>query len=201
MDRSDRQLTMKHELFRHLELELFVQRGQLPDTLALVRDVLRSTARLTENVSPRVEGLLDAAGESREWTRLRGTYQHHYPICVRRVSPDDTLISMASVVGRPEEDWYAVSLITYCTPRDPFYRVAHLLARVVHGQLGGRIHWGKWFPLDGSQVAESYPALATFRACCRRADPAGVFRNAFVERTLFEGGAEASPQSGHTAPA
>ena len=201
VDRSDRQLTMKHDLFKHLELELFVQRPQLADAMTLVREILHSTARVGVDISPTVRRLLDAADLTDEWASLRGTYQHHYPICVRRIRPDDTFISMASGDGRPSEDWYAVSLITYRRPRDPFYQVAHLLARAVHRQLGGRIHWGKWFPLGGHEVADSYPALSSFRACCDAADPQGVFRNEFVRRTLFEGGTSHPPQSVSGGPA
>ena len=32
---------------------------------------------------------------------LRGMYTHHYPICIRRVLPDDTLISMTAMVAEP----------------------------------------------------------------------------------------------------
>ena len=185
VDRSDRQLTMKHEWFRHLELEFFVQRPELPDALDLVQSVLSSTSDPAVDLKPPVRAAVEASGQLQAWRQIRGTYQHHYPICVRRVRPDDTLLSMASGEGRSPDDWYAVSLITYRTPREPFYRVARLLAGVVHHRLGGRIHWGKWFPASGDDVADAYPALARFRACSVQADPGGVFRNDFVEQVLF----------------
>jgi hypothetical protein len=48
-----------------------------------------------------------------------------------------------------------------------------------------RLHWGKYFPLDGADVEGEYPGLAEFRAQCLQVDPNGVFRNSFAERVLF----------------
>ena len=112
---------------------------------------------------------------------LRGTYTHHYAICFRRVLPDDTLISMTA---NADEDWYAISFITYCEPRDDFYRTAEFLARSMHRLFGARIHWGKWFPLDRKQVEQQYPQLNRFLEIANRFDPNGVFRNDFVREKL-----------------
>ncbi|MDH3225372.1 MAG: oxidoreductase, partial [Gemmatimonadota bacterium] len=195
-DRSDRQLTMRHELFRHFELELFVQRRDLPGALELVRETLVAAGSSTADVPPGILAQAEAAGRSAELKRLSGTYQHHYPICIRRVLPEDALLSMASSVGRPEDDWYAISLITYRSPREPFMQTARFLADVTHTLHGARIHWGKWFPHSGAQVEAAYPALEAFRDHCRGADPAGVFRNSFIEQTLFEEPTAGRAQSG-----
>ena len=56
---------------------------------------------------------------------IKGCFTHHYPICFRRIMPDNTLISMASGVS---EDWYAISFITYVEPRDEFYALTTFLA-------------------------------------------------------------------------
>jgi xylitol oxidase len=46
-----------------------------------------------------------------------------------------------------------------------------------------RPHWGKVFG-ERLNIAGSYPRLADFRALAERFDPAGVFRNPFVARTI-----------------
>jgi len=48
-------------------------------------------------------------------------------------------------------------------------------------------HWGKVFTLPPSQVMTGYPCLADFRALAAAHDPAGKFRNAFLERYVFGG--------------
>lgn len=49
----------------------------------------------------------------------------------------------------------------------------------------GRPHWGKVFDADPARIAGLYPRLADFRELADRLDPAGKFRNAFIERWLF----------------
>ncbi len=159
-DRSDRQLLMRHDLFRHLEMEAFVTREHLAAAVDLVVKALRQADE-------------------------RGSYVHHYPICIRRVLPDDTLISMASCHGLEEQDWYAISLITLTEPWEPFQRVAALLAESLSSLFGARLHWGKWFPPGGVGVEQVYPGLGEFEATCREFDPPGVFRNRFLRRKLF----------------
>lgn len=184
VDRSQEMLIMEHELFRHIETEVFVSRSRLDGTLEFVRELVewfdgRRTS-LQEATSRRLSdiGLL-AAVEAR-----RGTYTHAYPICVRRVQPDDTLISMAT---GGDEDWYAVSIVTYDRPdeRDGFFQFAELLARSAAALFGARPHWGKWCPLDGETARRLYPELKTFRQICDQADPDGRFRNAFVRERVF----------------
>ena len=159
-DRSDRQLLMRHDLFRHLEMEVFVTREHLAAAVDFVVEVLR---RADE----------------------RGSYVHHYPICIRRVLPDDTLISMASCHGIEEQDWYAISLITLTEPREPFQRVAAFLAEGLSSLFRARLHWGKWVPPDGAGVERGYPGLGEFLATCRELDPRGVFCNRFLRRTML----------------
>ena len=159
-DRSDRQLTMRHDLFRHLEMEVFVAREHLAAAVEFVVDVLR---RADE----------------------RGSYVHHYPICIRRVLPDDTLISMASCHGVDEQDWYAISLITLTEPREPFQRVAAFLAEGLSSLFCARLHWGKWLLPGGAELERGYPGMGEFVATCGEFDQRGVFRNRFLRRTMF----------------
>lgn len=184
-DRSDRQLLMRHDLFRHLEMEMIVRRVHLRAALDLVGEVLRVADDRDHELSPTVQSEVDSLGAGAALDGLRGSYVHHYPICVRRVRPDDTLISMASCHGMEGQDWYAISLITLTEPRDSFLRVAAFLADAMSSRFGARLHWGKWFPLDAVRVAPCYPGLAAFREVCDEFDPRGVFRNNFVRSTLF----------------
>ena len=183
-DRSDRQLLMRHDLFRHLEMEAFVTRTNLAPAIEIVADVLRAADDASHEIEPAARARIERLGLRREFKALRGIHVHHYPVCIRRVLPDDTLLSMSSGHGREPEDWYAVSLITYTEPRDPFLRVARFLATVLSRDLGARLHWGKWFPLGAAEVARAYPGLAAFHAVRAEFDPHGVFLNDFVEEVL-----------------
>ncbi len=179
-DWSERQLIMEHELFRHLEIELFVAAHRLPEAAGYVRevlDVLAGTASVSEGLRDQLESVNMAA----RLDTLAGSFTHHYPICFRRVLADDTMMSMAS---SPDEPWYAISFITYVEPRDAFYGMADFLAESIAALFRARPHWGKYFPLEWQTVEHLYPELATFRTLCRRVDPDGVFRNAFLERAL-----------------
>lgn len=46
---------------------------------------------------------------------------------------------------------------------------------------GGRPHWGKIMHADAAQLAPLYPQLGAFRDLVRTYDPAGKFRNAFLD--------------------
>jgi len=48
-----------------------------------------------------------------------------------------------------------------------------------------RPHWGKLFAYDATGLANAYPRLSEFRSLAKRLDPAGVFRNDFLDRTVY----------------
>ena len=50
---------------------------------------------------------------------------------------------------------------------------------------GARPHWGKLFHGGAAGLAPLYPRFADFTALAGRLDPAGKFRNAFLDRTVF----------------
>ena len=50
---------------------------------------------------------------------------------------------------------------------------------------GARPHWGKLFDGGAASLAPLYPRFADFAALAGRLDPAGKFRNAFLDRTVF----------------
>jgi hypothetical protein len=180
-DRSDRALVMKHELFRHLELEAFVVRSHVVEAASFIKDILQYADDGNHQLSDSTNELIQKAQLFDSLSSIKGCFTHHYPICFRRIMPDDTLISMASGVS---EDWYAISFITYVEPRDEFYALAAFLANSMFELFQARIHWGKWFPQTSKLVNQLYPKIDTFRDVCSRYDPNGVFRNSFVEDKL-----------------
>ena len=102
------------------------------------------------------------------------------------LEPDDTLIALSSCHGIEAEDWYAISLITFVEPREPFQRVARMLATVMSEDFGARLHWGKWFPLVAAAAVErNYPGMQVFKSACGEFDPRAVFRNRFLRETIF----------------
>ena len=184
VDKSYDMLIMEHELFRHSEIEIFVKRSQLTTTIPFVIELLRHFGGDTHALSLPTQERLQTLGMLDSLERCFGIYTHHYPICVRRVLPDDTLISMAS---SDDEDYYAISIISYARPneRQGFIRFAEHLARTTAEIFQARPHWGKYCPIDAETVSNLYPNLAEFRVLCSRADPSGRFRNQWVSRLLF----------------
>jgi L-gulono-1,4-lactone dehydrogenase len=196
VDDSWKMLVMKHHLFRHIEIEVFVRRSQLPRAMAFVRSALRVFDGDESAVTPELRSQLQPHGLVESLFDGRGTYTHHYPICIRRVLPDDTLISASS---GGDEPWYAISFISYEKPswRDGFFRFATFLAESTSALFGGRPHWGKFNPMTAASAVSLFPRLPEFRDVCRRFDPAGVFRNAWIDDIVFrdDGGAARSDAS------
>ena len=183
VDESSAMLVMEHQLFRHIETELFVRSQDLPEALDHVRRVLvvaGDSSQVAPGVSQHGGALSDEAIQA---ASLRGRYCHHYPICIRRVLKDDTLISMTS---GDDQVWYAISLISFAplAEREGFFQVATFLAQTMFQKFGARPHWGKWCPLTADELVSLYPRFKEFRAVCESRDPVGVFRNGWTT-TLF----------------
>ena len=190
VDRSDKMLVMEHEMFRHLELEGFVKKENIVEALRFVELVLKQAdGSLEDQLDAQLSSSLEEAGLLQDFHELKGTYTHHYPICIRRVLQDDTLIFMAS---GDSECWYAISFITYLKNRDSFYRLATFLAKSLLVLYGGRIHWGKWFPMNSSEIDQMYPSVNQFREIVRQHDPNGVFQNRFVKMICQPDSSESS---------
>jgi len=164
---------------------MFVAESRIVEAAALLRCVLQIFAGDAVDVPGSIEQRLRDAGLYDELLAYRGSYVHHYPILFRRVEPDDTLISMS---GSSDEAWFSFSLFTYYSPgkRQPFYDLCSWCARAMHALFGGRLHWGKHYPvsLDANATARVHPRLDAFKEACRAVDPRGVFRNAFTDRVL-----------------
>jgi hypothetical protein len=178
---SDRMLVMEHELFKHLEIEIFVPASHVRQAAAFVQAVLEIFDGQSTAIPPEISSALKRVGLYQELLKKRGTFTHHYPIAFRRVLPDDTLISMSSGTTEP---YYAISFITYVEPRDNFFGLAAFLARSMTALFSARLHWGKYFPLSNTDIESAYPHLQEFRETCRKTDPDGVLRNAYTDRAL-----------------
>lgn len=188
VDKAHSLLIMEHEMFRHIEIEVFVKRSVLAEALAFTQELLRHFGGERNAFSDATRSRLSARGLLAEVEEGWGVYTHDYLICVRKVLPDDTLLSMAS---SDEEPYYALSFISYARPaqRAGFFQFAKSLSDCVVALFGGRPHWGKYCPLTPQQAAEVYPHLPEFRAVCQSLDPQRVFRNDWINRTVFgEGG-------------
>ena len=172
IDDSEAILTMHHDLFRHVEMELFVREEHLADAIAAIRQIVE----IAGAGATQMDRLSALAPERRDevW-RLRGAYTLHYPLFFRRVRPDETLLSMTSGVGEPGGDWYSISFFTYRRPREDFDRFAGVVARCMRDLFGARLHWGKYFPLPLQDAARAYPGFEDFAAVCRRYDPGKRF--------------------------
>lgn len=182
VDKSQDQLIMEHELFRHIEMELFVRREELAVALDFLKQALvefDGGAGFREETREELRelDLLDKLAEPRE------RYTHHYPICVRRVLPDDTLISASS---GGDDDFYAISLISYARPaeRAGFFGFCDFLAPAMARLFAARCHWGKYCPLTKDEIDELYPRLPEFVEVCERFDPPGRFANEWLVKVL-----------------
>jgi FAD/FMN-containing dehydrogenase len=181
VDQSHRTLVMEHELFRHLEIEIFVRARQVRNAASFVQDILAAFDSRAFEVSRITREELRRIGMDQALHELRGTFTHHYVVTFRRVLPDDALISMTADADEP---WYAISFITYVEPRDRFLAMGAFLLRSMIALYNARPHWGKFCPLSHEEAAALYPRLADFRAICRHVDPHGAFQNDFTRHAL-----------------
>ncbi len=193
VDRSHQTLVMEHELFKHLEIEIFVSAQQIRRAAAFVQEVLAAFDSPATGLSSETVADLRRINREQALGELRGTFTHHYVVTFRQILPDDTLIS---TTARADESWYSISFITYFEPRDRFLKMGTFLLKCMIPLYGARPHWGKYCPLSREEAAGLYPQLAEFRAQCLRVDPNGVFRNDFVRNVLgFDAAGQAATGS------
>jgi FAD/FMN-containing dehydrogenase len=182
VDRSRYLLQMRHDLYRHVEMELFVPARHIRHAAAFVEWLLRWCG----GESPRLPEVLrdDDFGcdVSADIHALKGCYVHDYLVTFRRVLGDDTLISMSS--GDAADTWYAISLLSYQRDLGPYSKVARFMAAAMAAAYGARPHWGKICPLTTGEIAALYPELPRFRARCASVDANQVFVNDFARQKL-----------------
>jgi FAD/FMN-containing dehydrogenase len=180
-DRSDCQLIMEHELFCHVETEFFVRESRVREATRYLTAMLKISDGADLSEAAEFLPALDRAGLAEALGPLRGGFTPHYPICYRRVLPDDTLLSMTAGADEP---WYAISMVVLTGPREPFFRLMQFLATSLVQLFDARMHWGKHLPDVECYAARSYPRLADFVTFMILADPSGRLRNDFTRRML-----------------
>lgn len=173
-DRSDRQLTMQHQLYRHIETELFVKQSQLAEMLDLTRWLLEWSAG---RESPGRDAWADGINEcemASEFDSLQGSYRHHYPICIRKVQADKGLVTMSG--SDDDEAWYAVSFISYASPdkRAGFLQFASIITYLSTHLFSARPHWGKHYP-SAISFQDLYVNYEKFLEIRSRTDPTNAF--------------------------
>ncbi len=181
LDDSENALTTEHQLFKHLEMEVFIPARNILKATDFVRHITSLFAGTSETVPDSVASELRKIEMLETLMEHKGDYTHHYPLFFRRVLPDDTLISMTSGSNEP---YYTISFFTYLEPRTQFYKFADFLARSLTQLYDARLHWGKYYPLTNSAIEHLYPRLEEFRQICKKTDPNAVFRNEYTERVL-----------------
>lgn len=181
---SSLQLVMENELFRHTELELFVQKTNLESAMSFVRQTLCVAAGTANSIDTSFRERLIRPGLEKELNEVSGTYCHHFPICVRKVLQDDTLISMASpadLASKEEspEAWYAITFTSFArsSDREAFEQLGRFLTRSMSTLFAARPHWGKLNYLQPDQLRELYPQFEVFQQLCQSYDPDGHFQN------------------------
>lgn len=182
VDRSDRQLSMGHELFRHIETEVFVSASKLAEAIEFVTCLLRHAAGEEVSLSDSMHRQLADSGMLPLWDAAADSYVQHYPICIRKILPDDCLISMAS--GR--EPMYSISIVSYVTPkkRAGFFQVTETMTKALAHLFGGRPHWGKHHSFGRAEFQAVYPLFNDFRDIVRQSDPKGQFANEWLRNIL-----------------
>lgn len=206
---SNTQMVMEHELFRHLEMELFVQKRNLDAALQFLKlglEVANSSAELAD---PAFRVQLRSLGDEEEIAGIAGTYCHHYPICVRKILSEDTLISMASpsysssnqTVNDHQsnqlanEDWYSITLSNFegVKHQSAFENLCGFLSRGMSRLFAARPHWGKLCPLTTSELTSLYPRFNEFQQICWEYDTTNAFRNRWTDELLSLNYAGTSP--------
>ena len=188
---SNLQLVMENELFWHMELELFVQKANLESAMSFVRQTLCVAAGTDNAIDESFRERLVHAGLEKELSEVSGTYCHHFPICVRKVLQDDTLISMASPADcaskeESHEAWYAITLTSFAgsSEQDAFDKLGRFLTRSMAALFAARPHWGKLNYLQPDKLRALYPQFEVFQQWCQTYDPDGHFQNDWTSELL-----------------
>ena len=127
-DDSERMLTIHHDLYRHVEMEMFVPAATCarPSTsCARSRTPLPPAACATVTCPLTIQALLEQVPGTMAELEWSGGYLNHYFITCRRVHPDEALIAMSS---GGEGDYYSISVITYRLGDPRFARYCRVLA-------------------------------------------------------------------------
>lgn len=171
IDDSTVVLTLGHDFFHHVEMELFVVEDDLTRATRDIQALIELAAGQPASF-PELEAEFEV-----NFPALRDSWTHHYPISFRYVLPEDTLISMASKRDpKDRECWVAISFFNYGHPDSQgFEQFAAAVATHLVRKRGARPHWGKYLPIPLDEPIRRYPRFADFEKIRERYDPAGVF--------------------------
>jgi sugar-1,4-lactone oxidase-like protein len=149
-----------------------------------VRKVARSDLALTIPMPPRHEETeyaipLERAGEALRWLDAFITREQlhvNFIAEARFVAADEALLSPA--FGRAS--CFIGAYMARTAGIDRYFEAfqQQMLA------LGGRPHWGKQFHATAEELRAVHPNYERFEAIRRELDPAGMFRNAFLDRVF-----------------
>jgi L-gulono-1,4-lactone dehydrogenase len=181
VDRSDRQLTMQHQLYRHIETELFVKKSQLAEMLEVTQWLLEKCAGQERAGRDAWTNAIAECGMASEFEQLKGCYRHHYPICIRKVLADKGLITMSG--SDDDEPCYAVSFISYAAPdmRAGFLQFAGAITRLSIQLFSARPHGGKHYPATIA-FDDLYANYDKFLEIRDLTDPTNAFLPVWLER-------------------
>lgn len=166
-------LTMHHDWFRHVEMELFIPEPQIDEAVTQIRELIELAGE-RKPCSPAFAAELRARGLEDAVRSLAGTYTLHYPLFFRRVEEDDALMSMASRSSR-RHAWITVSFFTYRCRDTGYARLCEVVARCMIELHGARVHWGKFFPITAVAARGAYPGAQEFERVCLDQDPNRLF--------------------------
>ena len=174
--------TRHHYIFRHIEMEAFIPEQNLRQAYRAIREITDWFAGTSETLSLEFQEQLTKIGLLQNVLNAKGKYVLHYLMFFRKVLPDETLISMTS--GNTAH--YAIGFFTYYdeVDRAGYYLFTKTMAQVLNKLFDARLHWGKYFPLDNSDINRLYPKLDEFKKICKKVDPHGVFQNNYTRRVL-----------------
>lgn len=183
---SSKQLVMQHELFHHIEMELFVQRSKLQDATDYLINALTTMGSPHVKSKSNLQRPELKLNPAPAFAQLQGQYCHHYPICIRKVECDDTLISMSCAsddASNPKESWYSITLTNLHRGihRESFMKMMPILTHEFSTKFNARTHWGKLFGMSGSQLASVYPKLQKFITIRQSFDPTERFSNGWTK--------------------
>jgi len=174
--------TLHHATFKHLEMEIFIPENYIHKALEVIQYITNIFAGIAQEQNETLEGELRRVKLLEKIEGNKGSYIHHYPFFIRKVWPDDTLISTTT----GNKSYYAIGFFTYLKEeeRGKFYEFAHCMALALNKLFDARLHWGKYFPLQYEDVRDLYPNMKTFHKICDQVDPNGVFRNNYAKKVL-----------------
>jgi FAD/FMN-containing dehydrogenase len=141
-------------------------------------EVLTSPRRVrfveTEYAIPRA-AIHEALARVRRMTQTYG-YDVSFPLEVRFAAADD--IPLSTACGR--DSAYIAAHVYRGQPYQAYFEAFE----AVMTDYGGRPHWGKLHTLTASTLRSRYPLFDQFLAVRDQADPAGTFRNHYLDRVL-----------------